>query len=136
MGGRSNTGGSFSDRTYSAPQPRMFDNNMQAPSQMPPGTGSLPMPDMTGNPYSGVRSNPYGNGGGYPMQMAGFQEAPNSNMYMSGGPPTRFYDGAPKVTGIQESLASRDYMGGGLLGMPQQTQVPGMNPNARMSMCG
>ena len=90
MGGQSN--GSFSDRTYTQPQPRMFDNNMQAPSPMP---AVNPMPNF--------------GGGGYPMQMAGFQPAPTAQSYGNGG----------------------------LFGMPQQPQIPGMTPNPKMpGICG
>ena len=90
MGGQSN--GSFSDRTYTQPQPRVFDNNMQALNPMP---AMNPMPNF--------------GGGGYPMQMATFQPAPTAQNYGSGG----------------------------LLGMPQQPQIPGMTPNPKMpGICG
>jgi hypothetical protein len=118
MGSRSN--GSFTDRTYTQPQHRMFDNNM-----------GVQQPAMTSIPS-------FGGGFQAVSRPAPYMMNTSPNMVASGGPPPGFYDGAPKVTNLADSLASRDYMGGGgLLGMPQQPQIPGMTPNPKMpGMCG
>ena len=116
MGGRSN--GSFSDRTYAQPQPRMFDNNMSAPQMMSSGMqGSWQVPpQFAGQPALNT-------GMAQPTQYPSFNFG-NQNQ-------------ANQLAVLQQAPTAQNYGNGGLLGMPQQPQIPSMNPNARVgSMCG
>ena len=116
MGGQSN--GSFSDRTYTQPQPRMFDNNMEAPQLMSSGMqGSWKVPpQFAGGPALNT-------GMPQPSQYPSFNFG-NQNQ-------------ANQLAVLQEAPTAQNYGNGGLFGMPQQPQIPGMTPNPKMpGICG